>query len=56
MMSVAPISRVFSSLPWLVSMAIILDAPANAAPFTADRPMPPQPMTATVRPARPSPR
>ena len=27
------------------------DAPASAAPFTADRPTPPQPMTATVEPA-----
>ncbi len=31
-------------------MAMIFDAPASAAPFTADRPMPPQPTTATVEP------
>ena len=29
---------------------MIRSAPAIAAPFTADRPMPPQPITATVLP------
>ena len=32
-------------------MAMIRSAPAIAAPFTADSPMPPQPNTATVLPA-----
>jgi NADPH:quinone reductase-like Zn-dependent oxidoreductase len=47
MTSVAPISLATSSFEEIVSMAMIRSAPAIAAPFTADNPMPPQPNTAT---------
>ncbi len=33
-----------------VSIAMMREAPAIAAPFTAESPMPPQPITATVEP------
>ena len=46
--SVAPICRATSSFDATVSIAMMRDAPAIAAPFTADSPMPPQPITATV--------
>ena len=48
--SVAPICLATSSFDATVSIAMMRDAPAIAAPFTADRPMPPQPITATVEP------
>src|SRR5271170_7631304 len=48
--SVAPISRASSSFEAMVSIAMIRSAPAMAAPLTAERPMPPQPITATVEP------
>ncbi|MCY1422386.1 hypothetical protein D9M71_380630 [compost metagenome] len=35
-----------------MSMAITRPAPANTAPLIAARPMPPQPITATVSPGR----
>ena len=48
--SVAPSSRAGSSFDAWVSIAMIRSAPASAAPLTADRPTPPQPITATVVP------
>src|SRR5258708_6523794 len=48
--SVAPMSLATSSLEDTVSIAMTRSAPAIAAPFTAERPMPPQPNTATVAP------
>ena len=48
--SVAPNSFASSSFDGCVSMAMIRSAPASAAPFTADSPTPPQPITATVEP------
>ena len=49
-MSVAPSLWPAASLAGMVSIAMIRSAPAIAAPLTADRPMPPQPITATVLP------
>src|SRR5215469_584059 len=49
--SVAPICLATSSLEESVSIAMTRSAPAMAAPLTAERPMPPQPNTATVEPA-----
>ena len=47
---VAPNSLARLSLEPTVSMAMIRPAPAMAAPLTADRPTPPQPMMATSMP------
>src|ERR1700722_12271035 len=49
--SVAPINLATSSLEETVSIAMTRSAPAIAAPLTAERPIPPQPNTATVAPA-----
>ena len=48
--SVAPNCSAISSFVALRSTAMIRPAPAMAAPCTQLRPMPPQPMTATVEP------
>src|SRR5690348_3170785 len=48
--SVAPICLATSSFEEIRSIAIMRSAPAMAAPLTADRPIPPQPNTATVEP------
>ncbi len=48
--SVAPIFFASCSFDATVSIAMIRSAPASAAPFTADSPMPPQPITTTVAP------
>src|SRR3984957_18934992 len=48
--SVAPINLATSNLEETVSIAMIRSAPAIAAPFTAESPIPPQPNTATVAP------
>ena len=49
-MSVAPSLVASSSFAGSVSTAMMRPAPAIAAPLIADRPMPPQPITATVSP------
>ena len=49
-MSVAPNALARSSFDATRSMAMMREAPARSAPLIVDRPMPPQPMTATVDP------
>ena len=48
--SVAPKCRARSSFELVMSTAMMRPAPAIAAPLIADRPTPPQPITATVLP------
>ncbi len=47
---VAPIRRLVSRRPGAGSMAMMVAAPAMAAPWMTDWPTPPQPMTATLDP------
>ena len=49
--SVAPNERARSSLASTMSTAMMRAAPAMRAPWTAERPTPPHPMTATLDPA-----
>ena len=51
---VAPKVGARSRLSWTGSMAKIISAPARRAPCTADAPMPPMPITATLSPGRTS--
>ncbi|MCY1546703.1 hypothetical protein D9M68_827160 [compost metagenome] len=50
--SVAPNCLASSSFESTISMAMIRPAPASAAPLMVDKPIPPQPSTATVSPGR----
>jgi len=52
---VAPKAFAISSFTGSLSTAMILPAPAICAPLTADSPMPPQPMIATVLPGSTAP-
>lgn len=48
--SVAPTARAFWNLSLLMSIPMILEAPAALQPMMTDRPTPPRPNTAQVEP------
>lgn len=48
--SVAPRALAFVNFSFLMSITMILEAPAALQPITAERPMPPRPKMAQVEP------